>query len=234
MFPSRSFRPPCPTSGRRSSGTDFCPGFPPSRRRRTTRGYPLPLRDNNDGNPFGLVVNVDTGMGREGVLPEGLDGLRWMVAHTPGIVLTGVVTPPALIGRGHGVYDGATGGVRAAVGGHAAPCQLPLAKQRRIARLPGRGALQRCPSGTDALRFIAAARTTGAAAASVNAQDASVTGARVARRPRDKLRTDVRDATADARGHAGDGLRRRLPNGIFPTQARKCSCAAGAARCWAA
>ncbi len=44
------------------------------------------------GEPFGIVVVVDTGMGREGVLPDGLEALRRAVAALPGIVLQGVVT----------------------------------------------------------------------------------------------------------------------------------------------
>ena len=53
----------------------------------------LALRDNNNsGRPFDLVINVDTGMGREGVLPDGLDALSRMIANTPGILLRGVVT----------------------------------------------------------------------------------------------------------------------------------------------
>ncbi len=53
----------------------------------------LELRDNNNGgNPFVLVVAVDTGMGREGVLPDRLDGLLDRIAQMPGVLVGGVVT----------------------------------------------------------------------------------------------------------------------------------------------
>ncbi len=53
----------------------------------------LRLRDNNNGgNRFGIVLAVDTGMGREGVLPEQLPGLRRMIARQLGILVEGVVT----------------------------------------------------------------------------------------------------------------------------------------------
>lgn len=55
--------------------------------------HSLALRDNNNGGrPFDLVISVDTGMGREGVLPDGLAALRRTVERTPGIMVTGVVT----------------------------------------------------------------------------------------------------------------------------------------------
>ncbi len=44
------------------------------------------------GHTFDLVISVDTGMGREGVLPAGLDALRRAVACSPGIRVAGVVT----------------------------------------------------------------------------------------------------------------------------------------------
>ena len=53
----------------------------------------LALRDNNNGgNPFVVVVAVDTGMGREGVLPDRLDDLLARIAQTPGVVVGGLVT----------------------------------------------------------------------------------------------------------------------------------------------
>ena len=53
----------------------------------------LELRDNdNGGNPFEIIVVVDTGMGREGVLPGGLDDLLEKVSQMPGVLVTGVVT----------------------------------------------------------------------------------------------------------------------------------------------
>ena len=52
----------------------------------------LELRDNNGGNPFDLVVVVDTGMGREGVQPGGLDDLLAEVARMHGVMIAGVVT----------------------------------------------------------------------------------------------------------------------------------------------
>ena len=53
----------------------------------------LELRDNNNGgNPFALAVNVDTGMGRDGVLPDGLAALLRTVERTAGIIVAGVVT----------------------------------------------------------------------------------------------------------------------------------------------
>ncbi len=53
----------------------------------------LELRDsNNGGSPFDLVVSVDSGMGREGVLPGGLDDLLARVGRMGSVAVTGVVT----------------------------------------------------------------------------------------------------------------------------------------------
>ncbi len=51
------------------------------------------LRDNHDGgNHFLITVAVDTGMGREGVLPEELPDLLRISEEVPGILVEGVVT----------------------------------------------------------------------------------------------------------------------------------------------
>ena len=47
---------------------------------------------NSGGNPFGVEIVVDTGMGREGVSEEGLEALRQRIATLPGLILDGVVT----------------------------------------------------------------------------------------------------------------------------------------------
>ena len=53
----------------------------------------LRLRDNhNGGNPFVITVAVDTGMGREGVLPDQLPDLLSGLESVPGILVEGVVT----------------------------------------------------------------------------------------------------------------------------------------------
>ena len=53
----------------------------------------LKWRDcNNGGNPFGVEIVVDTGMGREGVLPGDLEALRQRISTLPGLILDGVVT----------------------------------------------------------------------------------------------------------------------------------------------
>ena len=51
------------------------------------------LRDNNNGgNPFPIVAAVDTGMGREGVLPDDLPALSRISEEMPGILVTGIIT----------------------------------------------------------------------------------------------------------------------------------------------
>ena len=53
----------------------------------------LKLRDNNNGgNPFGVEMVVDTGMGREGVLEAGVEALRHRISTLPGLILEGMVT----------------------------------------------------------------------------------------------------------------------------------------------
>ena len=53
----------------------------------------LERRDNNNGSSsFLVVVAVDTGMGREGVLPSGLDELLDRIAQMPGVLVGGLVT----------------------------------------------------------------------------------------------------------------------------------------------
>ena len=44
------------------------------------------------GEPFAVEINVDTGMGREGVLPDGLEELRRVVLSLPPLRLAGMVT----------------------------------------------------------------------------------------------------------------------------------------------
>ncbi len=44
------------------------------------------------GKPFAVEINVDTGMGREGVLPGGLEELRGVILSLPALRLAGVVT----------------------------------------------------------------------------------------------------------------------------------------------
>ena len=50
------------------------------------------LDDSHGGDPFGVEIVVDTGMGREGVSEEGLAALRRRVDSLPGLILAGVVT----------------------------------------------------------------------------------------------------------------------------------------------
>ena len=51
------------------------------------------LRDNNHGaSPFLAIAAVDTGMGREGILPDDLPALLRLSRQTPGILVAGVVT----------------------------------------------------------------------------------------------------------------------------------------------
>ena len=49
-------------------------------------------RELRGGNPFGVEMVVDTGMGREGVLEAGAGALRQRIATLPGLILAGVVT----------------------------------------------------------------------------------------------------------------------------------------------